>query len=90
MDNSVSHNVVNNFFLDAFEWQKWDGYSELTSYHAQFARSNIPGEILIHGKYRAVRYLYDDYLLQTQLAKFVPCSDDDPEQKLPPAFVKCY
>lgn len=90
--------VVNNFYLDAFEWRRWedignnshDTYSELVSYQSQFSRHTIPTEICIHGKYRKVRYVYSKYLDKVEKAKFIACSEDDPEGKLPPAFVKCF
>jgi hypothetical protein len=85
---------VTNFSLDAFEWWRGDDYkggpySELRSHHNHFSTRAIPGEIVIHGKYRKVRYVYTDYIHDMALAKYVPCFEDDPDRKLPDAFIKC-
>jgi hypothetical protein len=86
--------TINNFFLDAFEWRRWDDYkggpySELRSYQNHFSKRAIPGEIFIHGKYRKVRYVYTEYLYGIALAKYIACLEDDPDRKLPEVFIKC-
>ena len=87
-----------NFLLDAFEWRRWigvaglpkDDHSELISFQAHISRIDIPTEIYIYGKYRKVRYVFTKYLDAIHLAKYVAAVSDDPEGKLPAAFIKCY
>jgi hypothetical protein len=89
--------MADNFFLDAFRWDK--GLNELHSHIAHWHRHEIPRTIFIHGKYFKVEYAYVGIIIGAGWATFHPVSAThyydadlyyDADKPIPKAYLKYY